>query len=202
MHKLGKRIPLDEMPPVPVYKLSHIVLRSADVGAARDWYMAVINARMVFEADDGMGCALTFDEEHHRLLIVGMPEKDVAAQRGLGTFFQQIDKRRAMSGLEHISFTYDGVGVWLANYKRCKKRGIEPVMCVNHGPVLSMYYLDPDGNSVEIQTDTMPMDQAFEFMYSDAFADNPIGAPFDPDELCARYEAGTPLREIASTGWE
>ena len=71
MHKLGKRIPLDEMPPVPVYKLSHIVLRSADVGAARDWYMAVINARMVFEADDGMGCALTFDEEHHRLLIVG-----------------------------------------------------------------------------------------------------------------------------------
>lgn len=193
---------LDDMPAAPAYKLSHLVLRSARPSESKDWYCTVLNAKVIFGEDGGNGYGITFDEEHHRLAILGMPEKDVEKQNALGDFYAQIDKRRAMSGLEHVSFTFDGLGKLFANYKRLKKIGIAPVMCVNHGPVMSMYYLDPDGNSVELQTDTMAMDQAFEFMYGPEFAENSVGAPYDPDELCDMYDAGVPLAKIAKYGWE
>jgi catechol-2,3-dioxygenase len=193
---------LDDMPQVPAYKLSHIVLRSAKPHQMKDWYCTVLGARVVFGDESGNGYGLTFDEEHHRIAIIGMMESDIERQDAMGDFFTQIDKRRQMSGLEHVSFTFDGIGKLLANYKRLKKAGIEPVMTVNHGAVLSMYYLDPDGNSVETQTDTLPMDQAFEFMYGPQFAENAVGAPYDPDELCDMYDAGVPLAQIANYGWK
>ena len=69
------------------------------------------------------------------------------------------------------------------------------------GPIALAADMDPEGNNVELQTDTMPMDQAIEFMYSEAFANNSIGAPYDPDELCDMYEQGVPLSKIAQFGW-
>jgi catechol 2,3-dioxygenase-like lactoylglutathione lyase family enzyme len=196
------RIPLNQFTPMPPTKLSHIVLRSGRVDEMRDWYVKALSARVVFQQEGGMGCGLTFDEEHHRIAIIGMPPGDVEKQNALGDLFAQIDKRRQMSGLEHVSFTFDGLGQLFANYRRLIGEGIFPVLCVNHGPVMSMYYLDPDGNNVELQTDTMPMDQAFEFMYGPQFAENSIGAPYDPEELCEMYEKGVPLAEIANYGWK
>ena len=193
---------LDDIPAVSAYKLSHIVLRSANPHEMKDWYCTAIGARVEIGDEDGNGYGLTFDEEHHRIAIIGMPPGDVDKQRAIGDFFAQIDKRREMSGLEHVSFTFDGIGKLLSNYKRLKRQNIEPVMTVNHGAVLSMYYLDPDGNSVELQTDTMPMDQAFEFMHGPQFAENAVGAPYDPDELCDLYDAGVPLAQIAAHGWK
>ena len=38
-------------------------------------------------------------------------------------------------------------------YLRLKKQGIVPHTCMNHGFTTSLYYLDPDGNEVEIQVD-------------------------------------------------
>jgi catechol-2,3-dioxygenase len=195
-----QRTPLDEMPAVPPVKFSHFVLRSTDPEALTKWYLTVLNAKVIFAGGSG-GAGLTFDEEHHRLAIIGMPPRDVEKQLAIGDVFAQTDKRRQMSGLEHVSFTFDGLGQLFANYKRLKKEGILPVMCINHGPVMSMYYMDPEGNNVELQTDTMPMDQAIEFMYSEAFANNSIGAPYDPDELCDMYEQGVPLSKIAQFGW-
>lgn len=197
-----KRQLLDEMPAESPVKLAHIVLRSVNVPAMREWYLTVLNAREIINGGEGNACGLTYDEEHHRVLIIGMSPQDVERQKALGDQFAQINERRKFPGMEHVAFTFNGIGVLLGNYRRLKKLGIEPAFCVNHGGVLSMYYLDPDGNSVELQTDTMPMDMATEFMYSEAFLNNSIGAPYDPEELCTMYEAGEPLSRIANYGWE
>jgi catechol 2,3-dioxygenase-like lactoylglutathione lyase family enzyme len=201
VQKMARRVALADMPPSTPSKFSHVVLRTANPPAMMDWYCKALNAWVVFEGEGGHGYGLTFDEEHHRIAIIGMGPREVEAENQL-EFFDKINKRRSLSGLEHLSYTFDGIGKWLGNYTRLKTLGILPTLCINHGGVLSTYYLDPDGNSVELQTDTMPMDQAFEFMYSVAFADNSIGAPFDPDELCEMYETGVPLHEIAKFGWE
>jgi catechol 2,3-dioxygenase-like lactoylglutathione lyase family enzyme len=200
IQKMTRRIPLADMPLARPSKLSHIVLRTAQPKALKDWYVSALNAWVVFEGDGGAGYGLTFDEEHHRIAIVGMAPNEAEAETQM-KFFDKIDKRRSLSGLEHISFTFDGIGKWLGNYTRLKSLNILPVLCINHGAVISTYYLDPDGNSVELQTDTLPMDQAFEFMYSEGFTENPIGAPYDPEQLCEMYEAGVPLHEIARHGW-
>ena len=62
---------------------------------------------------------------------------------------------------------------------------------MNHGPTTSIYYRDPDGNELETQVDNFKdADEATEFMKSKAFADNPIGVDFDPEEFITRLQNG------------
>ena len=41
----------------------------------------------------------------------------------------------------------------LDTYQRLKSDGIVPHGCLDHGMTTSFYYVDPDGNSVELQCD-------------------------------------------------
>jgi hypothetical protein len=60
-----------------------------------------------------------------------------------------------------------------------------------------MYYRDPDGNRVELQVDNFATAAEGEaWMKSAAFADNPIGVEFEPDDLHARFRAGVPVAEL------
>jgi len=34
------------------------------------------------------------------------------------------------------------------------------------------------------------------YFQSQAFAENPVGVTYDPEELCRRYEAGEPMVEL------
>ncbi|MFN0146555.1 MAG: biphenyl 2,3-dioxygenase, partial [Dehalococcoidia bacterium] len=81
-------------------------------------------------------------------------------------------------------------------YRRLRDRGVRPQTCLRHGLTFSMYYNDPDGNQMEFQIDTLDPDAANAFMDSPAFAANPIGEPFDPDEVLARFEAGVPVEQL------
>ena len=61
---------------------------------------------------------------------------------------------------------------------------------------LSAYYRDPDGNQVELQVDTMSLDEADTFMSSPVFAANPIGINVDFDDLVARRRSGESVDSI------
>jgi catechol-2,3-dioxygenase len=54
-------------------------------------------------------------------------------------------------GLEHIAATYGSLGELLATYRRLATHRIEPYWSINHGPTISLYYKDPDGNRLELQ---------------------------------------------------
>lgn len=191
------RTPLEELPPTGPRKFAHIVLRSADVPAAREWYKTVLNSWEIVEGGD-QAAGLTFDDEHHRVLILSLTPAEKAAMGDMDVM-QIYDERRKLPGLEHFAYTHDNIANLLSTYKRLKRDGIEPVFCVNHGGTLSLYYLDPDGNSVELLIDTLTMDQAMELMTTPAFQENSVGYPFDPDDLCERYEAGESLASLLSS---
>ena len=62
---------------------------------------------------------------------------------------------------------------------------------------MSLYYRDPDGNSVELQVDAFATKQeATAFFDSEAFRANPIGVIFDPEDMVRRYESGVPEQEL------
>ena len=128
-------------------------------------------------------CFLTYDDEHHRLAIVSIPDLD--------------DGRRS-AGMEHVAFTYSDLDALLDTYQRLTAAGIEPVAPVNHGMTLSLYYADPDGNGVELQVDTMAEDEATAFMAGDVFAANPIGVSFDPADLVVRRQAGESVESLVA----
>jgi catechol-2,3-dioxygenase len=156
-------------------KFAHIVFRTAQKDAMVQWY------RTVFEAEVALAnpflTFLTFDDEHHRVAIVGMA--DLTPQ----------DRRAA--AMDHCAFTYASLGDLLATFKRLRAQGITPYWCINHGPNVSFYYRDPDGNQVELTIDVFDSPAALEEWFNGSdFGINPIGVKFDAEELIRRFEAG------------
>jgi catechol 2,3-dioxygenase-like lactoylglutathione lyase family enzyme len=166
---------------VPPSKLSHIVLKTSRFTQMREWYMAVLGARILYGND--RIAFLTFDKEHHRLALVRIDGLEKPA--------------RFSSGLDHVAFTYEDLGSLLATYKRLKAIGIEPRWPVNHGMTTSFYYQDPDGNRVELQFENYPSeDELLAFIEGPEFAANPMGSAFVPDELIRRFESGEPVYSL------
>lgn len=172
--------PLDRKPVAPSL-FAHFVLRTADKKALVDWYCTVLAAHPVFEND--YISFITYDDEHHRVAFVQMPGLRKAPDDAWG--------------LAHVAYTFADLGQLLATYRRLKGEGIAPVRTINHGPTVSMYYRDPDGNQVELQVDAFRSKQeAAAYFHAAAFADNPIGVLFDPDKMIADYEAGVAEDEL------
>jgi catechol-2,3-dioxygenase len=150
------------------------VLRTANRDPLRDWYLKVLNARQVFENE--YISFITYDDEHHRVAFVQMPGLKKAPDDSWG--------------LAHVAYTMADLGQLLATYRRLKADGIVPVRTINHGPTVSMYYKDPDGNQVELQVDAFDKAGAAAYFSTQPFAQNPIGVLFDADKMLADYEAG------------
>lgn len=166
--------------PVAPQMFAHFVLRSANRAPLCDWYMKVLNARKVFEND--YISFITYDDEHHRVAFVQLPELQQPSDKAWG--------------LAHVAYTLGNLGQLLGTYRRLKAEGIVPVRTINHGPTVSMYYKDPDGNQVELQVDAFDKAGAAGYFHTEPFAKNPIGVLFDADKMCADYEAGVPEVEL------
>ena len=166
-------------------RLAHLVFRTPRYDAMVRWYCTVLGAVPVFA--DAMLTFATYDDEHHRVAFVNLPQ--------LG------DLDPMAAGVDHVAFTYASLGDLLHTYERLKKEGILPVWCINHGPTTSMYYSDPDGTRVELQIDNFANTEELDAWFrSGAFALNPIGVEYDPEVLLTRYRGGTPLAQLVQQG--
>ncbi len=175
-------------------KISHIVFQTNRPKELRDWYCRVLGAEVVHEND--FISFISYDEEHHRVAFLnpGALEARQPGSRASGDF-----RAGREAGLHHIAFTFKSLGELLDTYARLKEEGIRPYWCINHGPTTSMYYRDPDNNQVELLIDNFDdVREGKAYMRSPAFAKNPIGVEYDPDEMVARFRAGTPVEELVS----
>lgn len=177
-------------PPVlPPAKLAHIVLSTTQFKPMVAFYKALLGGHSPFETDTLS--FITYDDEHHRIAIVCLPEPTATSLP-----VSQQHKGKG-PGLEHIAFTYTTLRDLVSSYRQRKDLGITPVWAVNHGPTMSMYYVDPDGNQVEMQVDAFATpDEATRFFASPEFAENPFGVDVDPEELARRVDAGEPDEEV------
>lgn len=169
---------------VPV-KLAHYVIRAKKFQDMLAWYRKVFHLKTSFEAP--VIAFLTYDEEHHRIAFLNtehLPSPDMMR-----------------TGIDHVAFTYRNIADLLGNFERLKKEGITPFWCINHGMSTSMYYRDPDGNEIELQTDNFPTMEACKAWFaSPDFAANPIGVQFDPDALLAKLREGVAESELLKQG--
>ena len=167
--------------PISPAKFAHFVLRTGQFERLIEWYRIVLNARIVFRND--MLCFLSYDDEHHRLALLNTPGEPVRDPNSAGT--------------DHVAYAYRDIGELLATYRRLKAHGILPHWPINHGVTTSMYYRDPDNNRVELQIDNFPTVAELQgYFQSAAFAANPVGVTYDPEQMCRDYEAGVPIADL------
>ena len=174
----GSRPAERDTPHVPV--LHHVNLKTVRLQEMIDWYGLVVGLRPThhFEA----GAWLSNDAANHRLALLSAPA------------LRDDPEKLQHAGIHHIAFEYANLDQLLDTYERLAPSGIVPHACLDHGMTMSFYYVDPDGNSVELQADNYgDWAQSKAFMTDDPrFAENPIGVHVDPAAMvAARAEAGS-----------
>jgi len=96
-----------------------------------------------------------------------------------------------------VAFTYDRLADVVAVYRAVAERGIAPSWCINHGVATSMYFKDPDGNTIELSVENFhDVDSLNAWLATGEFDANPIGVTLDPEDLARRVEAGEPEADM------
>jgi len=94
--------------------------------------------------------------------------------------------------MHHPAFEYGNFNDLPDTYSRLRELGIKPHMSLDHGTTTSFYYVDPNGNSVELQYDNFDdWNKSSEWMRtSREFAGNPIGVPVDTSKMIVASNCG------------
>jgi len=163
--------------------LHHVNLKTSRLGEMIDWYGLVVGMRSTYAFDGGAW--LSNDSANHRLALLSTP-----------LVCDDPDKL-VHAGIHHTAFEYGTLDELLGTYVRLEAVGVVPHSVLDHGMTLSFYYLDPDGNSVELQVDHFgDWTRSTEFMHGERFAEDPIGTYVDPRQLVAAWQSGTSAGEL------
>jgi len=174
-------LPEPDPPHLRPSRFSHLVLQTPHFEEMTAWYKTVLSAKPMFEND--VVCFLTYDEEHHRVMIGRNPN---ATPR---------DPKAA--GVVHFAYAVETLEDLVNAYLRLKAEGIVPHNCINHGFTTSLYYLDPDRNEVELQVDNYKTREAMDAWFATgAFDRDFVGIPFDPEFMVQRHREGVAEDEI------
>lgn len=167
---------------VPV--LHHVNIKTLRLQDMIDWYGLVVGSRAVHQFPGGAW--LSNDAANHRIALLSSPA------------LRDDPDKLVRTGLHHTAFEYASMEQLLDTYERLAPHGIVPHACLDHGMTMSFYYLDPDGNSVELQADNFgDWAQSTAFMADDPrFADDPIGVSVDPAAMVAARAEGASAAEL------
>jgi catechol 2,3-dioxygenase len=165
-------------------KLHHVTFKTTRLSQMVQWYSLVIGAKVNFE--NPVAAWTTNDEANHRIAFLAVP--------GLSDDGSKTEH----TGIHHTAFEFDTFADLMAAFDRLREADVEPAFCLDHGLTISIYYRDPDGNFVELQSDCFgDWSLSSEYMRSSPdFAANPIGVFFDPARVYDAFASGSDLRTL------
>jgi catechol 2,3-dioxygenase len=164
--------------------LHHVNLKTNRLDEMIEWYGAVVGTAVTHKFEGGAW--LSNDEANHRIALLANPE------------WEDDPDKVQHTGLHHTAYEFPSMDDLLDTYVRLKELGIQPHACLDHGMTMSFYYVDPDGNSVELQCDEFgDWAASKKFMFSSPqFAENPIGMNIDPALVVLARDGGAGAEEL------
>lgn len=188
---LADTLERDPSYPSPSY-LAHVSIFSGkNFAAVVDFYQQLLNMRLNYEIDGRVKlAALSMDGENHRLGIVELPHLEARAPNSVR--------------LEHTSWQYRSLPDLLAVARHAEKSlGLFP-SAVHQGPLISLTYMDPDANRVELLVDCVGGQDEITRYYVEHFEADPhfnSMMPFDLRKMMQLEEAGEPIEQFLSYEW-
>lgn len=122
---------------IGIERVGHIVLRVADVDTSVAFYRDVLGMETM-RHNSGTAAFMSFGTLHH----------------DIGLFKDTGDHTRGSLGLAHVALRLTGGDAELRiAYDTLKASGVVIDHTADHGMTHSVYFLDPDGNTLEIYVD-------------------------------------------------
>ena len=167
--------------------LHHVTMKTNHLDEMIAWYALVIGAQVQFR--DQAAAWMTNDEANHRIGFLAVP--------GLSDDAEKVRH----NGMHHCAFEYGSFADLMSSFDRLRAAGVLPAFCLDHGLTISLYYKDPEGNFVELQSDNFSdWKLSSEWMRTSAdFAANPIGTFFDPARVYEKFQSGADFKALQKT---
>jgi hypothetical protein len=170
----------------PAY-ISHYGIRARRFREMIQWYADVFRAEVQHENE--FLAFMTFDEEHHRLVIFEDPETVV--------------RPATASGIDHVGYGVASFGDLVKTYERLKANGVTPFAQLNHR--FTTFLLPRPGRQRSgIKRGQFPHEGRVQcFRQGRRDGGNwqpPFGYTFDPDELARLYHQGVTAQSLARIG--
>jgi catechol 2,3-dioxygenase len=164
--------------------LHHVTFKTTRLDEMIAWYDAVVGCEPNFKME--AAAWTSNDSANHRIAFLAVP--------GIKDDPEKVSR----SGMHHTAFEFGTLHDLLDNYERLAEVGILPHISLDHGLTTSFYYLDPDGNSVELQSDNFGnwIHSGHWMRTSPEFAREPIGVEVDPPKMIKALKDGVPVAEL------
>jgi catechol 2,3-dioxygenase len=125
-------------------RIGHIVLKVRNLERSRRFYTEVLGLDIMRELPQlGMVFLASNRRDHHEIALA-----EVGLHAGA--------PKETDAGLAHIAFRLKGEDELRAAYRELKERSVPICFTVDHGVTKSVYFLDPDGNQLEVYCDNPP----------------------------------------------
>jgi len=167
--------------------LHHVTMKTSHLDEMIAWYALVIGAQVQFR--DQAAAWMTNDEANHRIGFLAVP--------GLSDDAEKVRH----NGMHHCALEYGSFADLMSSFDRLRADGVLPAFCLDHGLTISLYYKDPEGNFVELQSDNFSdWKLSSEWMRTSAdFSANPIGTFFDPARVYEKFQSGADFKALQKT---
>jgi len=185
---------------LPSPRISEIVLRTPNFEKMKDWYQLVLSASPSFEyeLEQERSAERTTKVENFRRLCFLRVFSQFPYTQVLALFdVPGLPVSEKHSGLHHMQFREASLDHLVKRYEMLSAAGIVPYQSFNHGPSMSFYYEDPDGNLAEMSGPNYEIEADYlAFFKSAAFAKNPAGVEIDAADFVSRFLKGEDHREL------
>jgi catechol 2,3-dioxygenase len=121
-----------------IRRVGHLVLRVKDIERSRRFFEDVLHFPVVAQNERGMVFFSTDVKDNHHMLAL-IPGKEGAAMPSPDHI-----------GMQHVSFELDTFAELQEAYRSFKEKGVNICYTTFHGISKSVYFNDPDGNTLEV----------------------------------------------------
>lgn len=121
-------------------RTGHLVLRVKDMERSKRFFTEVLGLKVVgVNRRDMVFFSSDFDDNHHMLALAEAKDKDLTDPAP-----------DSQLGMEHVAYELESFAALQEAYRTFKENDVIIDHTVWHGVTKSIYFLDPDGNRLEV----------------------------------------------------
>jgi len=119
--------------------IGHVLLRVLNLEASKKFYSEVLGFRVLEEDPEHGGTFMALEGQSHAIDLFPIRDAEAARRQTPG-----------VRGLGHIAFRVDSEAALKDAHATLQKHGVEVTRSIDHVSQKSIYFNDPDGNTLEI----------------------------------------------------